>query len=353
MKIWKLGFLAIAAAALVAGCSSSNTGSDSGSTSEPGKPAGDKKMTIGIVFDSGGRGDKSFNDSAWAGIERATKEFGIEAKPIESKNEKDYATNQTALAEQGVDLVIAVGLNQAEALKEVAKQFKDQKFAIVDGSVESANVRCLKFKEEEGSFLVGYLAGLTSKTGKVGFVGGMKIPLIEKFEAGYAAGAKMANPNIEILPAKYTDNWDDSSKGKASAEILFGQGADIIFHAAGRAGLGVINAAKEKGMFAIGVDSNQDDLAPGNVLTSMIKRVDEAVYSTIKDVKEGKFASGDKIYDLSVNGVGISDMAHTKDKVPADAMAKIEDVRKKIIAGEIKVPSNLADYATFLESLKK
>ncbi|MBL8039818.1 MAG: BMP family ABC transporter substrate-binding protein [Chthonomonas sp.] len=345
-------FVALFAGLLLGGCNSTPT---EGKTDTPATTGGTndaKKLKIGVVFDSGGRGDKSFNDSAWAGIERAQKELGIEAFPIETKNEKDYETNQGALAEKGCDLVIAIGLNQETALKKVAAAFPDQKFAIVDGTVDAKNVRCLKFKEEEGSFLVGYLAGMMTKTNKIGFVGGMKIPLIAKFMYGYMAGAKTANKAVEILPEKFTDNWDDSQKGKAAAALLFGQGADIVYHAAGRAGLGVITAAKESGHFAIGVDSNQDDIAPGSVLTSMIKRVDEAVFSTISDVKNGAYSPGEKIYDLKVNGVGLSPLDHTKSVIGDANLAKIEEIKKKIIAGEIKVPAVEADYTAYISTIK-
>lgn len=354
LKTWMVLGLGVIAGAMVGCGQSGSTATDStkGGGGTTAAPEG-KQLSIGIVFDSGGRGDKSFNDSAWNGIERAKKDFNIKEMPVESKNEKDYETNQSALAEGDVDLIIAVGLNQETALKKVAAQYADKKFAIVDGTVQAPNVRMLKFKEEEGSFLAGYLAGLTSQSKKIGFVGGMNIPLIHKFEYGYMAGAKMADAAVEILPAKFTDNWDDSQKGKAAATVLFSSGADIVYHAAGRAGLGVITAAKEAGKFAIGVDSDQDDIAPGSVLTSMIKRVDEAVYSTIKDLKEGKFAGGEMIYDLKMNGVGLSDMRNTKDKIGADKIAKVEEIKKKIVDGTIKVPVTEEEFKAFLANMPK
>ncbi|MBL8087484.1 MAG: BMP family ABC transporter substrate-binding protein [Chthonomonas sp.] len=341
MKTTWMALAACSVALMVAGCSGSK---DTATTTDGTTPAAGKQLTIGIVFDSGGRGDKSFNDSAWAGIERAKKDFNIKEMSVESKSEKDYEANQGSLAEAGADLVIAVGLNQETALRKVSAQFPDSKFAIVDGSVEAKNVRMLKFKEEEGSFLAGYLAGLMTKTNKLGFVGGMEIPLIHKFQYGFLAGAKMANPQVEMLPAKFTGNWDDSQKGKAAATVLFSSGADIVYHAAGRAGQGVITAAKETGKFAIGVDSDQDYLAEGNVLTSMVKRVDEAVYSTIKDIVEGKYSAGESIYDLKANGVGLSEMKFTKDKVGEANLAKIEEIKKKIVDGTIKVPKSKEEY---------
>lgn len=346
-NLWQ--WMAIAAlAVLTVGCGSSGAGSEASkgdsASSSGGAASGGKKLKVGIVFDRGGLGDKSFNDSAWRGIQRAEQEFGIEVRKVETKQERDYETNQSALASAGMDLVIAVGLNQETALKKVAAKFPKMNFAIVDGKVGAPNVRELRFKEEEGSFLVGYLAGLMTKTNKIGFVGGMKLDLILKFQYGYMAGAKLANPAVEILPAKFTDTWDDTQKAKAAANVLYSGGADIVYHAAGRAGLGVITAAKETGKFAIGVDSDQDDVAEGSVLTSMIKRVDQAVYSTIKDLVEGKFAAGEVVYDLKQDGVGISELRFTKDVIGAENLKKLDEIKAKIVAGEIKVPSTEAEF---------
>jgi basic membrane protein A len=311
-----------------------------------------KKLVVGIVFDSGGRGDKSFNDSAWAGIERAQKELGIQPKSVESKSEKDYEPNLTALAEQECDIVFAIGINMKSALEKVAPNFPNVKFAIVDAPVSGPNVRSLLFREEEGSFLAGYLAGLMTKTNRIGFVGGMEIPLIVKFASGYAAGAKTANPSVEILPEKYTGSWDNLDVGKVSANSLFNSGADIVYHAAGRAGLGVISAAKESGKWAIGVDSDQDGLEPGSVLTSMVKRVDEAVFSTIKDVEQGAFSAGERVYDLKAGGVGLSPMTHTKDKIGPEKLAKVDAIAEKIKTGELKVPTTKEELASYLSSTR-
>jgi basic membrane protein A and related proteins len=323
--------LAASAAIVLAGCSPGDGANATGD--------GAKKMRVGIVFDSGGRGDKSFNDSAWAGIERAQNEFDIEVKSVDSKAMKDFETNQNALAEQGIDLIFAVGFTQQQALQVVAPRFPNTKFAIVDTEVDLPNVRALKFREEQGSYLAGYLAGLMTQTGKIGFVGGMTSDLIKKFETGYIAGAREANPNVQVLPVKYTESWDDVGLGKAAATVLFNQGADIVYHAAGRAGMGVIEAAREQGKFAIGVDSDQDDVAPGSVLTSMVKRVDVAVYETIKDAVEGRFSGGTREYDLALNGVGLTEFRHTKDKIGEENLRKLEEVRQRIVSGEITVPA--------------
>jgi basic membrane protein A len=337
----------------LAGCNSGGEGS-AGSGSTAGVPAAGKKLVVGIVFDSGGRGDKSFNDSAWAGVERATKELGIDTpKTVESKSEKDYEPNLTGLADENCDVVFAIGINMKSALEKVAPNYPNVKFAIVDASVKATNVRSLLFREEEGSFLAGYLAGLMTKSNKVGFVGGMEIPLIHKFAAGYAAGAKTANPAVEVLPEKYTGSWDNVDIGKVAADSLYSSGADVVYHAAGRAGQGVIVAAKQQDKYAIGVDSDQDDLAKGNVLTSMVKRVDEAVFSTIKDLKEGNFSAGDKVYDLKAGGVGLSEMKYTKDKIGPEKLAKVNEVSDKIKSGELKVPTSKDELDKYLAGLKK
>ena len=342
-------------AALVVGCTGSSTPATTSSTSEPTTtaPTEGKKLKVGIVFDSGGRGDKSFNDSAWAGIERAKKDFGIEETSIQSQSPAVYEGNLTRLADAKMDIVFAVGLGQGTALDKVAAKFPNAIFAIVDGDVKASNVRMLKFREEQGSFMAGYLAGLVSKTGKLGFVGGMEIPLIKKFQYGYAAGAMMANPKIEILPAKYTDDWSNADKGKACAAVLYSGGADIVYHAAGRAGLGVFTAAKEADKWAIGVDSNQDDIEKGRILTSMVKRVDEAVYQTIKDIVDGKFAPGEKMYDVASGGIGLTDFEFTKDLIGQANIDKVKEIEKKIASGEIKVPASEEEYKAFIAALPK
>lgn len=300
-----------------------------------------------MVFDSGGRGDKSFNDSAFAGIQKAETDLGIEKKTIDSQRATDYQTNLTALADDGCTLIFAVGFTQGDAVKAVASKYPDIKFAIVDGVADLPNVRCLHFTEEQGSFLAGYAAALASKTHKVGFVGGETGALIKRFEVGYTAGAKTADPKVEVLPARYTGSWDNVSLGKAAAKVLFDSGADVVYHAAGRCGLGVIDAAKDAKQLAIGVDGNQDDVAPGFVLTSMVKRVDNAVYETIKDTQDGKFTAGTKNYDLKGGGVSLTDFKNTKDRIGDAGLKKIDDISKRIISGEIKVPSTDDELAKF------
>jgi len=308
-----------------------------------------------LVFDTGGKDDKSFNAGANAGLERARTELGLGTdgiKTVESRASADYKTNLTNFASQNYDIVIAVGFNMADAIKDVSAQFPNTKFAIVDSDApaNSKNVAGLRFQEEQGSFLAGYLAAMMSKKHKIGFVGGMKIPLIEKFEAGYKAGAKTAglDPDKQVY-ASYVGDWDDLSKGKSQARLQFDQGADIVFQAAGKAGLAVITEAKDRGAgyYAIGVDQDQDYIAPGRVLTSMVKHVDTAVFDTIKMAKDGKFTAGDHVFAMKDGGVGISDLKYTRKDIPADVLVKLDKLTKLISDGTVVPPATLAALATF------
>lgn len=311
---------------------------------------GNGAMKVGIVYDEGGIGDKSFNDSAQAGIKRAESEFGLEIVDIESNDKNDYESNLRLVADQGCEIVFAIGINMQSALTKVAKDYPDVKFAIVDAMVEAPNVRPLLFKEHEGSYLVGYLAALMSETGKIGFVGGQEIDLIKKFEYGYRAGAYKADPSVEVLPGKYTDSWDNIDKGKASANSLFGAGADVVFHAAGRAGLGVILAAAENGKYAIGVDGDQDGIEEGFVLTSMIKRVDEAIFQTISDIVAGSFVAEAKTYGLADDGVGVSEMRFTREVIGDEKIKMLDAVRQEIIDGTVTVPQDEEGWNNWLAS---
>jgi basic membrane protein A len=318
-----------------------------GPASTPGQAAkeGEKPLTLGIVFDTGGLGDKSFNDSAWRGAQKAEKELGVKVLKVESTKASDYETNLAQLADQGADLVVGVGISMRPALEKVAPAHPDTKFVSIDGEpLDMPNVRTIQFREEEGSYLVGFLAGLMTKTGKIGFVGGQEIPLIKKFEYGYYAGAKASNQAVVVLPSKYTGNWDNQDTAKVAANLLYGAGADIVYHAAGRAGLGVIAAARESKKWAIGVDSDQDGEAPGSVLTSMVKNVDEGIFRTVRDLKEGKFTAGGVVYGLADGGVGTSAFTHTKDIIGPENLASVEAARKAIVEGSVKVPADEASY---------
>jgi basic membrane protein A len=318
------------------------------------KPGGGKTIRVGVVTDKGGVGDQSFNASAWRGAQKAQTDLGVEAKYAQSTVESDYARNLRNYAKLGYDAVFAIGYLEQDAYNQVSKEFPAVKFIIIDGqSAASPNAAAVRFKEQDGSFLVGALAATMSKSGTIGFIGGMHGSVIDRFEYGYRAGAKMARPGIKIL-SQYTESWDDSNKGQSMATLQFGQGADIIFHAAGKCGLGVINAAKNQpaGKYAIGVDSDQDHLAPGKVLTSMVKNVDNAVFDITKQIQNGHFTPGDHVYGLKENGVGLSEMKYTKKDIPADVMKKVDDFKAKIIAGQITPPGVKTEYDAFCKANK-
>ena len=297
------------------------------------------KFKAGIVLGLGGLGDKSFNDSAFRGLEMAKKNFGIKYKYVEPTSNAENAQYLRLFAEGGYNLTIATGFLMKNDCAVVAKEFPKNKFAIIDETVDAPNVVSLVFKEEQGAFLVGALAGLMTKTNIIGFVGGAEVYLIKKFEEGYKQGAKYVNPKIKVLTL-YTSGpnpFGDPVQGKLNATSEIKQGADILFHAAGGTGVGVIEAAKENKVYVIGCDSNQDDVAPGTVLTSLIKNVDVAVSTTIKKMLEGKFTPGIEKFGLKENGVSLTDFKNTKDKIPAKVFDKLDDIKKKIINGEINI----------------
>ena len=305
-------------------------------------------MKIAMVTDVGGVNDQSFNQSAWEGLKRAEKDFGIKVAYKESKQDADYSPNMETLTDAGYDLIWGIGFLMGDAIKETAEINPDQKYAIIDfsyGEETPQNVACAVFQEEEPSFLVGYIAGKMTKSNKVGFVGGIKFPLIEKFEYGYMAGVKLANPDAEVL-SQYAESFTDAAKGKAITNNMYQQGADIVFHASGGVGDGVIEAAKEKGKWAIGVDKDQNFLAPDNVLTSAMKRVDNAIYDIGKRLIDGEFAGGQTVaYNLKNDGVGI---APTSDKhVPADILKEVDELIAKIKEGEIVVPATKEEFDKF------
>ena len=349
-------FPATLAAAIIfagfAGCPSPPT-TNAGGAAAPPQAAG--TFRAALVVDTGGIDDRSFNAAANEGRKKAQAEFGMSDQAfslIQSKAKADYKTNLTQFASQGYDIVIAVGQNMEDALKEVAPQFPNVKFAIVDGSAPTGAANCasLKFREEQGTFLAGFVGASVSKARKIGFVGGEEIDLIKKFEAGYRAGAKAAgfDPEKQVVRA-YTNNWDDVTKGRNIAEQEFGNGADVIFAAAGKGGLGVIEAARAKGpgFYAIGVDQDQDGIAPGRVLTSMVKHVDTAVYDTIKRAREQKFEAGVVMYDLKQGGVDLSEMKYTRKDIPADVLARLQKLRKLVEDGAVTPPTTLEAVKDF------
>lgn len=307
-------------------------------------------IKVGLVFDVGGRGDKSFNDSAYNGLQRAIKELGVHVEYIEPGEGSDRESALRILASQNFDLVMGVGFIFTDDITSVAKEYPNTKFADIDFVVNTdkdgkeipppPNIAALKFKEEEGSYMVGALAALTTKTNKVGFIGGMDIPLIHKFESGFVMGAKKINPNIQVI-SNYAGvtgaAFKDPAKGKELAMSQFGNGVDIIYHASGSTGLGVFEAARNLNKLAIGVDSDQYTEAPGFILSSMVKKVDNAVFEIIKDTQENKYKSGVKIFGLKEDGVGYVYDDNNKNLIPADVKAKLDDLRQQIVDGKIKV----------------
>jgi len=301
---------------------------------EPGK------IRVGIVYDIGGKDDRSFNAAAWEGVKRARDQMGIKLRDAEPGDPTSIEPSLRAFAELKYDLVIGVGFAQSPIIEQVAKDYPNVNFAIVDGFVLLPNVSPLLFKEHEGSFLVGMIAASKSTSGKIGFVGGMDIPLIHKFALGYQEGAKYVNPNVQVMEnyVGITDGaWNNPSKGKELANNQYGSGCDVIFHAAGNSGMGVFDAAEETKKLAIGVDSNQNGIKPGFVLTSMLKRVDVAVYSIIQDIVEKRFKSGIHVYGLDNQGVDFAIDDNNRALIPAEVIEKVKQAREEIIAGKIKV----------------
>ncbi|HRX36701.1 MAG TPA: BMP family ABC transporter substrate-binding protein [Aestuariivirga sp.] len=301
-----------------------------------------------IVFDIGGKFDKSFNESMYNGSEKFKADTGIQYGEFEIANEAQREQAIRNFADQGYSPIIAAGFAQAAAVEKVAKEYPELKFAIVDMVVDLPNVESIVFKEHEGSYLVGMLAAMASKTGKVGFVGGMDIPLIRKFACGYAQGVKAVNPDATIFQNMTGDTgaaWNDPVKGGEITKGQMSQGADVIYAAAGATGLGVLQAAADGGALSIGVDANQNYLHPGKVLTSMLKRVDVAVYNVMKDGKDGTFQAGIKALGLAEDGVGYAMDENNKDLVTADMQAKVEAAKADIIAGKITVHDYTEDNA--------
>lgn len=385
----------LALAALLCACSKKEEAPPAGAqgTTTAQQPAKAAPIPVGLVIDVGGRGDHSFNDAALRGLElyAAGKRYEggkyVDASPdevrqslpphlasiastiqplpvkpmvLQSKAQEDYAPNLQLLVDQGAKLTIGNGYMLANAVRSAAQENPKSQFLLIDSEVLDAqgkvlklpNVRTVLFKEQEGSFLVGALAGLVTKTNKVGFVGGIEVPLIQRFEVGYRAGVKTTNPQAaQALMAVYTGSFNNMAAGKQVAQDLIAKGADILFHAAGADGIGVIQAVKEaraagKNVYAIGVDSDQSHVAPDAILTSMMKHTDLAIYQATKDLVDGKFSAGEQVLGLKENGVG---MAEVRVDFPgkAEALQKVDALRQRIVSGQIQVPAVPADLVSF------
>lgn len=298
------------------------------------------KVRVGIVFDIGGKDDRSFNAAAWEGVKRASQELPIVLRDVEPGDPTSIEPAMRAFAERGYDLIIGVGFAQTPIMESVARDYPEIDFAIIDGVIDLPNVASLVFKEHQGSYLVGMIAGSLTRSGTVGFIGGMDIPLIRKFKVGYAEGARAVNPEVRVIDnyVGVTDAaWNNPGKGKELALAQYGKGADIIFTAAGNSGLGAFDAAEQQDRFVIGVDSNQNWVKPGHVLTSMVKRIDNAVFQIVKDKVDGTFDGSIHVYGLENDGVGYAVDEHNRALIPADVIAEVEAAKRKIIAGEIEV----------------
>jgi len=305
---------------------------------QPPKPA--------IVYDLGGKFDKSFNEGVHAGAERFKKETGIEYRDFEPQNDAQREQALRRFAREGFSPILAVGFSQKSALEKVAAEFPNLNFAIIDSVIERKNVESITFKEHEGSYLVGLLAGMASKSGKVGFVGGMDIPLIRRFSCGYAQGAKAAKKDAEVIVNMTGTTgaaWNDPVRGAELAKGQMDRGADVIYHAAGGTGIGVLRAAADAGKLGIGVDSNQNMLHPGKVLTSMLKRVDNATYQTFMDAKNGQFKAGHAVLGLKEQGVGWADDEHNKALITPEMRKAVDAAAADITSGKVQVHDYMSD----------
>ena len=297
---------------------------------------------IGMVTDVGGVNDGSFNQSAWEGLQRAAENFGCEVKYIESKGDADFVPNIESFLDEDYDLIICTGYVMADAVRDAAELYPDQKFAIIDdaSNADLDNVTCMMFEQEQASYLVGLAAGYTTESNIVGFVTGAANETMNSFGYGYCAGVLDANPDATILQYN-ANNFGDASGGKTAVNTMVTKGADVVFHAAGGTGIGVIDGCKENKIWAIGVDSDQSPLAPETILTSALKRVDNACYDATKKTILGTLEGGVETYDLAAGGV---DIAPTTDNLSKDVLEKIEDAKKDIIAGDLVVPKNQEEF---------
>ena len=301
-----------------------------------------------VVYSTGGKFDKSFNEGVSQGAEKFKKETSIAVAEFEPSNETQFEQAQRRFAQRGQDPIVAVGFSQAVALEKVAKEFLNTHFTLIDMVVPLPNVQSVVFREHEGSFLVGVLAALASKSGKIGFVGGMDIPLVRRFQCGYEQGVKYANPGAELIsnmtgttPAA----WNDPGRGAELAKGQFDRNVDVVYAAAGSTGIGVLQAAKDRGKYAIGVDSNQNHLHPGTMLTSMLKRVDLAAYQSFKSMQSASWRSGVQVLGLKEGGVDWALDQHNEKLITADMKAKVEAAKADIISGKLVVHDYMSNNA--------
>lgn len=305
------------------------------------------QLTLGMVTDVGGLGDGSFNDSAYRGLKTSQSQLGAYIQVLQSRSAADYQPNLNALSNLHFDMIYGVGFLMSKDLEMVAKDESKTHFCIIDAVVDEPNVVSVTFREQDGSFLAGALAAMVSKTHHIAFIGGQDIPLLQKFEAGYIAGAHQIDPNTKV-DVKYLGSFDDVAAGKEVSNVLYNSGVDIIYTAAGKAGLGAIDAVKSHDNdYVIGVDNDQDGLAPGRVLTSMVKKVDVAVFTVAKALKDGKPISGHLELGIKDNAIGLTDFRYTKDAIGSANLARLKTIEQALRDGKIVPPDSRAALATF------
>ena len=333
MSIRQAGLAAAALAAAVA-------------TTWAGTVAAQDDISPAVVFDMGGKFDKSFNQGVYDGVERFKEETGTEYREFEVTNETQREQAIRRMAQRGADPILGIGFAQADPLAAVAEEFPDTRFTLIDGVVDLPNVQSIVFKEHEGSFLVGMMAAMASESGQVGFVGGMDIPLIRRFACGYEQGVKHADASTDVIqnmtgttPAA----WNDPGRGSELAKGQFDRGVDVVYAAAGGTGVGVYQAAADGEELAIGVDSNQNYLHPGTMLTSMLKRVDVAAYDTFKSAADGTWEPGTKVLGLAEDGVGYAVDEFNEDLVTEEMRTAVEEAKAQIVAGDLEVHDYMSD----------
>lgn len=337
-KLVSLSLTMIVSAGILVGCGSSEGTSDS------------EKITVGMITDVGGVNDESFNQSSWEGLQEIQKELGedkVEVKYLESTQDSDYKPNIEQYIDQETDLIIGVGYKLADAMQEAAANYPEQQFAIIDHVYDQQpeNMTSLSFEANESSFLAGLIAGKSTTTNKVAFIGGMESPVIDKFEYGFKAGVQVANPEAEVL-VQYSNSYSDQALGKSIATAMISKGADVVFPCAGACGTGAIEAAKEANKMVVGVDRDQYDLAPDNMLTSAMKNIDIAVGNLVREFAGGNYKGGSVIDGTLANG-GVGIAPTTEKNVSPEILSYVDEKAQEIKDGKIKVPNNEKELKAF------
>ncbi len=304
-------------------------------------------MRLAMVTDTGGLGDKSFNDSAYLGLREAQTRYGASIEVLQARSAADFQPDLTVLANQGNDEIIGIGFLMTEDLDQIAQSYPHRHFALIDSSAEEPNILSVTFREHESSFLAGALAAMTSKTRTIAFLGGIDVPILRRFEAGFTAGARQIDPRVKVL-VKYVGSFGDVASGKELASVLFDQDADVVFTAAGKSGLGAFDELRNRpNAYLIGVDADQDGVVPGRVLTSVLKHVDAAVVRIARDLRAGHAPHGHLVLGLAEGGVGLTPFTYTRKTIGAKNLARLETLRRAIVSGRIVPPATREELAAF------